>query len=137
MKHETEDEKVNLSESVTGPLPEGGGHEDKTEKICSVMCECCHGMSAADKKAMMREVMPRMMETMGDSSMRGTMGMMMGHCLRAFRWLPLIPLGIGVVLFLLGYLLSAEAVRILWLVLAAIPMVFGALGLLMTSAMSR
>lgn len=128
---------MSVSESVTGLLPEGGGHEDKTEKICSVMCECCHGMSAADKKAMMRDVMPRMMETMGDGSMRGTMGMMMGHCLRAFRWLPLMPLGIGALLFLLGYFLSAEAVRILWLVLAAIPVILGALGLLMTTAMSR
>ena len=128
---------MSLSESVSGPLPEGGGHEDKTEKICSVMRECCRGMSAAAKKDMMRDVMPHMMGTMGDRSMRGTMGMMMEHCMRAFRWLPLIPLCIGILLFLLGYFLSAEAVRILWLVLAAIPIVLGTLGLLMTSAMGR
>ena len=24
---------MGVSESVTGPLPEGGGHEDKTEKM--------------------------------------------------------------------------------------------------------
>ena len=128
---------MNVSESVTGPMPEGGGHEDKMEKICSVMRECCSGMSAADKKAVMRDVMPHMMETMGDSSMRGTMGTMMGHCMRAFRWLPLVPLCIGVFLFLLGYFLSAEAVRVLWLVLAAIPVILGALGFLMMTAMSR
>ena len=128
---------MGASESVTNQLPEGSGHEDKTEKICSVMKACCSEMSAADKKTMMRDVMPHMMETMGDSSMRGTMGMMMGHCMRAFRWLPLIPLGFGIVLFLTGYFLSAEAVRILWLVLAAIPIILGALALLITSAMSR
>ena len=128
---------MSASESVTGTMPEGGGYEDKTEKICSVMRECTCGMSAADKKTVMRDVMPHMMETMGDSSIRGTMGMMIGHCMRAFRWLPLIPLCIGVVLFLLGYFLSAEAVRILWLVLAAIPVILGALGLFMTTSMSR
>jgi len=128
---------MGASESVTDQLPKGSGHEDKAEKICSVMKECCSEMSAADKKTMMRDVMPHMMETMGDSSMRGTMGMMMGHCMHAFRWLPLIPLGFGIVLFLIGYFLSAEAVRILWLVLAAIPVVLGALALLITSAMSR
>jgi hypothetical protein len=132
-----EDAKMSVSNSVTGPMPEGSGHEDKTEKICSVLRECCSGMSATDKKTVMRDVMPHVMETMGDSSMRGTMGMMMGHCMRAFRWLPLIPLCIGGFLFLLGYFLSAEAVRILWLVLAAIPVILGALGLLMTTAMSR
>lgn len=128
---------MSVSESVTGPMPEGKGHEDKTERICSVMMECCSGMPTADKKAMMRDVMPHMMETMGDTTMRGTMGMMMGHCMRAFRWVPLIPLCFGIVLFLLGYFLSAEAVRILWLVLAAIPIILGTLGLLMTSVMSR
>lgn len=128
---------MSISEPVTGPMPEGGGHEDKTQKICSVMSECCCGMSATDKKTVMREVMPHMMETMGDSSMRGTMSMMMGHCMRAFRWLPLIPLCFGIVLFLLGYFLSAEAVRILWLVLAAIPIILGVLALLITTAMSR
>ena len=128
---------MSISEPVTGPMPEGGRHEDKTQKICSVMRECCSGMSAADKNTVMREVMPHMMETMGDSSMRGTMSMMMGHCMRAFRWLPLIPLLFGIVLFLLGYFLSAEAVRILWLVLAAIPIILGVLALLMTTAMSR
>ena len=128
---------MSVSESVTDPMPEGGGQEDKTKKICSVMRECCSGMSATDKKTVMRDVMPHMMETMGDSSMRGTMGMMMGHCIRAFRWLPLIPLCIGIFLFLLGYFLSAEAVRILWLVLTVIPVILGSLGLLMTAAMSR
>ena len=49
---------MSVSKSVTGPMPEGGGHEDKTEKICSVMQECTCGMSAADKKTVMRDVMP-------------------------------------------------------------------------------
>lgn len=128
---------MSASESVSDPMPEGGDHDDRTEKICSVMRECCSGMSAGERKTVMRHVMPRMMETMGDSSLRDTMGMMMRHCLRAFRWLPLVPLCIGIFLFLLGYFLSAEAVRILWLLLAAIPVIVGVLGFLMTTAMSR
>ena len=125
------------SESVTGPPPEGAGHVDGTEKICSMMKECCSGMSAGEKRTMMRDVLPHMMETMGDDSMRGTMGIMMRHCMQKFSWLPLIPLGLGVVLFLLGYLLSAEVVRILWLVLAAIPVILATLDLMMTSTMSH
>ena len=86
---------------------------------------------------MMHDVMPRMMETMGDDSMRGTMGTMMRHCMRSFRWFPLIPLGIGVVFLLLGYFLSAEAVRVLWLILSTIPIILGVLGLILTSTMMR
>ena len=85
----------------------------------------------------MHDVMPRMMETMGDDSMRGTMGTMMRHCMRSFRWFPLVPLGIGAVFFLLGYFLSAEAVRVLWLVLSAIPIILGVLGLFLMTAMMR
>ncbi|MFA9420426.1 MAG: hypothetical protein ACERLB_09775 [Gammaproteobacteria bacterium] len=97
-------------------------------------------MSTADKKKMMQDMMPRMIKTMGDDSMRGTMGTMgtmMHHCTRAFRWVPLIPLGLGIFLFLLGYFLSAEVVRVLWLALAVIPVIMGLLGLLMMSAISR
>ena len=128
---------MNSTEHVAGAKSAKNRHEDKKEKICSVMAECCSGMSAADKKTMMRDMMPRMMETMGDDSMGGMIGIMMNHCMRAMRWLPLIPLGLGIVLFLLGYFLSAEAVRILWLVLAVIPILLGLLGFFMTSAMSR
>jgi hypothetical protein len=129
--------QMNISEPVTGSVPEDNSHEDKTDKICNVMKECCSGMSTADRKTMIKDMMPRMMETMGDDSMSGTMGMMMHHCMRAFRWVPLVPLGLGIFLFLLGYFLSADTVRILWLVSAAIPIIIGLLGLLMTSAMSR
>jgi hypothetical protein len=94
-------------------------------------------MSTAKKKQMMQDMMPRMMKTMGDDSMRGTMAMMMHHCTRSFRWVPLIPLGLGIFLILLGYFLSADVVRVLWLVLAAIPVTMGLLGLLMMSAISR
>ena len=128
---------MSISEPVTGPIPEDSGHKDKTDRICSVMRECCSGMSAADKKSMMHDVMPRIMETMGDDSMRGTMGTMMRQCMRSFRWFPLVPLGIGVVFFLLGYFLSAEAVRVLWLVLSTIPIILGVLGLFLTTAMMR
>lgn len=128
---------MNSAEQATGPMWEDSSHKDKTEKICGVMTECCAGMSTTDKKTMMRDMMPRMMETMGDDSMGSTMGMMMNHCMRAFRWFPLIPLVLGTVLFLLGYFLSAEVVRILWLVFAAIPILMGLFGFIMMSAMSQ
>jgi hypothetical protein len=94
-------------------------------------------MNAVDKKSMMHDVMPQMMETMGDDSMSGMMRTTMRHCMRSFRWFPLMPLGFGVVFFLLGYFLSAETVRILWLILATIPIILGVLGLLLTTAMMR
>jgi len=128
---------MNISEPVTGPVPVNASHKNKADRICSVMRECCSGMSATDKRSMMHDVMPRMMETMGDDSMSGMMRTMMRHCMRSFRWFPLIPLGFGVIFFLLGYFLSAEAVRVLWLVLATIPIILGVLGLLLTNAMMR
>ena len=117
-------------------------HEDKKEKICSMISECCAGMSAEDKKKVMEKTMSRMMEMMagepkGGMSGAGMMGMMMNHCIRAFRWFPLIPITLGVVLFLLGYLLSAETVRILWLVLAVAPTLMGLFGFIMMGMMNR
>ena len=99
-------------------------------------------MSAEDKKKIIQKSMPRMMDMMEDKAKggmpgAGMMGLMMNHCMRAFRWFPLIPITLGVVLFLLGYLLSAETVRIMWLVLAAVPVLIGLFGFIMVSTMSR
>ena len=126
----------------TGPMTDESFHEDKKEKICSMISECCAGMSAEDKKKVMQKTMPRMMEMMEDEAKggmpgAGMMGMMMNHCMRAFRWFPLIPATLGAVLFLLGYVLSAETVRIMWLVLAAIPILMSIFGFVMMSTMSR
>ena len=112
-------------------------HKQKRERMCQVMTECCGDMSAEDRKRMMEDMMPRMMKMMGGGGRGGMMGMMMREFMRAFRWVPLIPIVVGAVLFALGYLLEAEAVRILWLVLAALPIVLGVLGFVMMSVASR
>ena len=124
---------------TTGPVADESFHEDKKERICSMISECCAGMSTEDKKKIMDQTMPRMMEIMGAETKGGIpgTGMMMSHCMRAFRWLPLIPITLGVVLFLLGYLFSAETVRAMWLVLAVVPILMGLFGFIMMSTMNR
>ncbi|MDH3266826.1 MAG: hypothetical protein OEM25_07665 [Gammaproteobacteria bacterium] len=112
-------------------------HEQKRERMCQVMAECCGDMSAEGKKQMLHDMMPRMMKMMGGGGRGGMMGMMMREFMRAFRWVPLIPIVVGSVLFALGYFLDAEAVRILWLVLAALPIVLGVFGFVMISVASR
>ena len=107
-----------------------------------MISECCADMSAEDEKKVMDKMMPRMMEMMGGEAKggmpgAGMMGVMMNHCMRAFRWFPLIPITLGVILFLLGYLLSAETVRIMWLVFTAIPILMGLLGFIMLSRINR
>jgi hypothetical protein len=113
------------------------GHERKREMMCQMMAECCSDMSAEDKKKMLEEMMPRMMKMMGGRSRGGMMRMMMGEFMKAFRWVPLVPLVFGAALFALGYFMDAEAVRILWLVLAALPIFLGIAGIVMISAVSR
>ena len=49
-----------------------------------------------------------------------SMADMMKTCSGTFRWLPLLPLAGGVVLFTVGYLLEAEVVRILWLAVSGV-----------------
>jgi len=113
-------------------MPEETTREDKTEKMCRMMEECCAGMSVHDRREMMR----RMMGAMG-SGTGGMMRTMMGHCMRAFRWLPLIPLVLGIILFTLGYFLDASIVRALWLALAGLIVLMGLAGLLMLRVMSK
>ena len=56
---------------------------------------------------------------------------MMQACKKKCRWCPVIPIVFGVILFLLGYFLNAETVRILWLVFSCLPIVMGTMGLVM------
>ncbi|MDH3453128.1 MAG: hypothetical protein OEN20_11985 [Gammaproteobacteria bacterium] len=109
-------------------------HEQKREKMCRVMVECCNDMSAEDKQRMLQEMMPRMMKMMGGEGKGGMMGMMMKEFVKVFRWVPVIPIALGSVLFALGYFLDAEVVRIVWLILAALPIVLGVIGMVMMSA---
>ena len=69
----------------------------------------------------------------------GMTGMMERCCggMKGCRWFPLFPILLGVALFLVGYFLSAEVVRILWLIFAAIPIVMGVFGFIMMSIMFR
>lgn len=55
----------------------------------------------------------------------------MQACIKKCRWCPLIPVILGVVLFLLGYFLDAEIVRILWLVFSCLPILMGLMALVM------
>jgi hypothetical protein len=62
---------------------------------------------------------------------------MMEKCMRACRWLPLIPVAIGAMFLLLGYYLDAEVTRALWMILAGLAILMGAFGLLMMRLMRR
>ena len=62
---------------------------------------------------------------------------MMAKCMKACRWLPLIPIVIGAMLLLLGYYLDAEVTRVFWMILAGLVILMGALGFLMMRLMRR
>ncbi|MHC4351619.1 MAG: hypothetical protein ACYS0H_02765 [Planctomycetota bacterium] len=57
----------------------------------------------------------------------------MGKC----RWFPLIPVVLGIVLLLLGYVLDPEVTRILWMTAAGLVILIGALAFLMMSLGKR
>lgn len=62
---------------------------------------------------------------------------MMDKCMRACRWLPLVPVAIGALLLLLGYYLDAEVTRGLWMLFAGLVILMGAFGFLMMRMMRR
>ena len=66
---------------------------------------------------------------------QGEMGRMMQACMRKCRWCPLIPVLLGVVLFLLGYFLEAEVVQILWLFFSGLIVFFGLIALIIMNLM--
>lgn len=68
----------------------------------------------------------KMMEKMGECP-----------CAKAIRWLPLVPVLLGVGLFLLGYYLDPGTVRILWLVAAGLVATLGVLGFVVASLIAR
>jgi hypothetical protein len=100
-------EKTNNENKCCGTV------EDK-QKMAEMMDKCCEGMSGTD-----------------DCSS------MMAECMKRCRWFPLIPLIVGVFLFLLGYYLDAEVVRILWMVVAGLIILLGTFGLIMMSITSK
>lgn len=62
---------------------------------------------------------------------------MMQACMKGCRWCPLIPLILGIILFLLGYFLDAQTVRLLWLVFSCFPIVMGLMALVMMNTMFK
>ena len=73
------------------------------------------------------------MQHIENDSPKNIMFEMMTHCATNMRWMPLFPLTMGIILFLLGYYMEPESVRILFLILASIPIIMGVFGLLMIS----
>ncbi|ATX81600.1 hypothetical protein Ga0123462_0730 [Mariprofundus ferrinatatus] len=52
-------------------------------------------------------------------------------------WLLIVPYTVGVILFLVGWFLSAEAVRVLWLLITGLIAVVGFVGLVMVYLIIR
>ena len=104
--------------------------QDKTDKERGTETQGAEGMA---------EMMASCCEGAGDGGPEGMAGMMATCCqgMRGCRWFPLFPAIAGVILFLLGYFLDANVVRILWLVIsgAIVPMAF--VGVMVVSMMFR
>jgi hypothetical protein len=62
---------------------------------------------------------------------------MMKHCMKGCRWCALMPIGFGTALFLLGYFLDAEIVRILWLIVSGLIVFMGVICLFMMTVMMK
>lgn len=65
------------------------------------------------------------------------MSEMMHQCASVSRWMPLFPITIGVTLFLVGYYLEPANVRLIFLTLAAIPVIMGVFGFIMMGIMKK
>lgn len=59
------------------------------------------------------------------------MGGMMKACMKKCRWCPLMPITFGIILFLLGFYLDAEVVRLLWLIFTGFMVLMGTFMLIM------
>jgi len=108
------------------------------EKVDAVKeaCETC-----GEKMGPVKEVCSRCGMKMG-SMMKHCMDCceksgMMKTCIEKGGWALLIPYSIGVILFLVGWFLSAEAVRQLWLVISGLIATVGFIGLVMVNLMIR
>jgi hypothetical protein len=78
------------------------------------MAKCCEGMSGQ-----------------GDSRS------IMAGCMKMCRWFPLVPVILGIALFLLGYYLDPSITRILWMLVAGLVILMGASAFLMMSLSKR
>ncbi|ATX80050.1 hypothetical protein Ga0123461_1637 [Mariprofundus aestuarium] len=108
------------------------------EKVDAVKeaCETC-----GEKMGPVKEVCSRCGKKMG-SMMKHCMDCceksgMMKTCIEKGGWALLIPYSIGVILFLVGWFLSAEALRLIWLILSSLIATVGFIGLVMVNLMIR
>jgi hypothetical protein len=62
---------------------------------------------------------------------------MMDRCMTMCRWLPLLPLVLGITLLLLGYYLDASVTRVLWMFMGGFAALMGVLGLILAGRMCR
>ena len=95
------------------------------EKCCDT--SCCGGQG-------MPEAMAKCFEGMSGP---GDCRSMMAGCMRKCRWFLLIPVIIGILLLLLGYVLDAEVTRILWMAAAGLVILMGFFVFLMMSLSKR
>lgn len=58
---------------------------------------------------------------------------MMRECMKGCRWCSFMPIVFGSILFLLGYFLDAEVVRILWLLFSGFIVLMGIFMFVMAS----
>ena len=77
------------------------------------------------------------MQTVENNTPRNIMFQMMTHCATNMRWMPLFPITVGITLFLLGFYLEPEVVRVIFLTLAALPVIMGVFGFIMMSIMRK
>lgn len=77
------------------------------------------------------------MQTVENNTPRNMMFQMMTHCATNMRWMPLLPITVGTALLLLGYFMEAESVRIVFLTLAALPVIMGVFGFIMMNIMRK
>ena len=94
-------------------------YHDSDDQPTTVQDECC---SSQGFKSMTGDYNP---------------AMMMRKCFVTCRWLPLIPLTVGVIAFAVGYYVPAEILRIVWLTFAGIGILGGLVGLAIMSAMKK
>ncbi|MHC4844175.1 MAG: hypothetical protein ACYTEE_10275 [Planctomycetota bacterium] len=62
---------------------------------------------------------------------------MMRKCMKGFRWLPIVPVILGISLLLLGYFLNPEITRILWMIAAGFVILMGIFCLVMISKIKK
>ena len=71
-----------------------------------------------------------------DESKIDMMAMMKG-CMKGRRWCAFMPIAFGIVLFLLGYFLNSEVVRILWLTISGSIILMGIFCLIIMRSMTK